>query len=174
VARDAARLQAAVEALRGEGLRAEALPFDLADEAAVRGAVDQVMERHGRIDHLINNAGIARDGLLLRMKTADWKAVLDTNLNGMFYLTRGALPAMVKARYGRIVNLTSVVAQSGNPGQTNYCASKAGIIGFTRARRCARRCRPASRSPDWACRRMWRGECASWSAKTRPTSPGRC
>ena len=133
LARDAARLQAAVEGLRSEGLRAEALPVDLADEAAVRDAVEQVLERHSRVDHLINNAGIARDGLLLRMKTADWKAVLDTNLNGMFYLTRGVLPAMVRARYGRIVNLTSVVAQSGNPGQTNYCASKAGIIGFTRA-----------------------------------------
>ncbi len=133
VARDPDRLRAAVEALRREGLNAEAFPFDLTDEAAVCSGVEQIVGRFGRIDYLINNAGITRDGLLLRMKTADWAAVLDTNLNGLFFLTRAVLPGMVRARFGRIVNLSSVVAQCGNPGQTNYCASKAAIEGFTRA-----------------------------------------
>jgi 3-oxoacyl-[acyl-carrier protein] reductase len=133
VARDPERLRSAVEALRAEGLRAEPLVLDITDEEAVRRAVEEVHKRHGRVDHLVNNAGIARDALLMRMKTEDWRAVLDTNLGGMFHLTRAVVPLMLRARYGRIVNLTSVVAQSGNPGQTNYCASKAGIIGFTRS-----------------------------------------
>jgi 3-oxoacyl-[acyl-carrier protein] reductase len=133
VARDAERLQSAVSALRGEGLRAEAAPCDLADEEAVRRLVDDTARRLGRIDHLINNAGIARDALLLRMKTDDWRAVLRTNVEAMFFLCRAVVPLMLRVRYGRIVNMTSVVAQSGNPGQTNYCASKAAIIGFTRS-----------------------------------------
>jgi 3-oxoacyl-[acyl-carrier protein] reductase len=133
VARDAARLERAVEGLRGEGLRAESAPCDLADEDAVRRLVEETAHRLGRIDHLINNAGIARDALLLRMKTADWRAVLQTNVEGMFFLSRAVVPLMLRARYGRIVNMTSVVAHSGNPGQTNYCASKAAIIGFTRS-----------------------------------------
>jgi 3-oxoacyl-[acyl-carrier protein] reductase len=133
VARDRERLESAVEGLRREGARAEAVCVNLTEEAAVRSAVEAALERHGRVDHLINNAGVARDALLVRMKTADWKAVLETNLDGMFYLTRAVLPSMLRARYGRIVNLTSVVAQCGNPGQTNYCASKAAIVGFTHA-----------------------------------------
>jgi 3-oxoacyl-[acyl-carrier protein] reductase len=133
VARDAARLEGAVAGLRGEGLKAEVAPCDLTDEDAVRRLVEETSRRLGRIDHLINNAGIARDALLLRMKTSDWRAVLQTNVEGMFFLSRAVVPLMLRSRFGRIVNMTSVVAQSGNPGQTNYCASKAAIIGFTRS-----------------------------------------
>jgi 3-oxoacyl-[acyl-carrier protein] reductase len=133
VARNPEALDAAVASLRKDGHAAEALPLDIADEEAVREGVEQILGRHGRIDHLVNNAGITRDALLLRMKTDDWKAVLETNLNGLFFLTRSVLPAMVRARAGRIVNLGSVVAHSGNPGQSNYCASKAAIEGFTRS-----------------------------------------
>ncbi|MEE9229811.1 MAG: 3-oxoacyl-[acyl-carrier-protein] reductase [Acidobacteriota bacterium] len=133
VARNAERLEEAVASLRKDGLTAEALPLDIRDEDAVRSGVEQTLARHTRIDHLINNAGITRDGLLLRMKTEDWKTVLETNLTGMFFLTRAVLSAMVRARSGRIVNLSSVVARSGNPGQSNYCASKAAIEGFTRS-----------------------------------------
>lgn len=133
VARNPERLEEAVASLCKDGLTAEALPLDIGEEDAVRSGVEQTLARHSRIDHLINNAGITRDGLLLRMKTDDWKAVLETNLNGMFFLTRAVLSAMVRARSGRIVNLSSVVARSGNPGQSNYCASKAAIEGFTRS-----------------------------------------
>ncbi len=133
VARDPERLERAVQGLRGEGLRAEGVAADLSDEEAARGAMEEIGRRHGRVDHLVNNAGIARDALLLRMKSADWQAVLDTNLNGMFFATRALLPLMLKARYGRIVNMSSVVAFSGNPGQANYCASKAAVVGFTRS-----------------------------------------
>jgi 3-oxoacyl-[acyl-carrier protein] reductase len=95
--------------------------------------VDQTLATWGKIDILVNNAGITKDNLAMRMKTAEWEAVLKTNLDGTFYCTRAVLPAMVRQRWGRIINIASVVAQTGNVGQANYIASKAGIIGLTKA-----------------------------------------
>src|SRR5207247_6906195 len=91
------------------------------------------LKAFGRVDHLVNNAGITCDGLLLRMKRADWDRVLTVNLTGAFEMTRAVLPAMVRARYGRIVNVSSVVGLMGNPGQANYCAAKDGLLGFTKS-----------------------------------------
>ena len=115
------------------GARAMAIQADVADAAAVDAMVKQVMEEFGRIDILVNNAGITRDGLLARMKEEDFDAVLATNLKGVFHCTKAVAKAMMKARYGRIVNLASVVGVMGNAGQANYAAAKAGIIGFTKS-----------------------------------------
>ena len=95
--------------------------------------VKAVLERGGGLQVLVNNAGITRDGLMLRMKTADWRSVIDLNLSGVFFCTRAVSRAMLKARQGRIINITSVVALMGNAGQANYCASKAGLLGLTRS-----------------------------------------
>jgi len=95
--------------------------------------IQAVLERSGRLDVLVNNAGITRDGLLLRMKTADWQAVIDLNLTGVFLCTLAVSRTMLKARRGRIINITSVVGLMGNPGQANYSAAKAGVVGFTRS-----------------------------------------
>ncbi len=122
-----------VRAIETAGGRAVAVAFDVADPAAVAAGVDAVVGRLGRLDVLVNNAGIAVDGLVLRYKDADWQRVIDTNLGGVFHCTKAALRAMVRARYGRIVNLTSVVAEMGNAGQAAYAAAKAGVIGFTRS-----------------------------------------
>jgi 3-oxoacyl-[acyl-carrier protein] reductase len=122
-----------VRAIEQAGGRAAAFGFDVASAEAVAAGVDAILERFGRLDVLVNNAGVAVDGLLLRYKEADWRRVLDTNLGGVFHCTKAALRSMVRARYGRIVNLTSVVAQMGNAGQAAYAAAKAGIIGFTRS-----------------------------------------
>src|SRR6185369_6946138 len=100
---------------------------------AVAAGVDAAVERFGRLDVLVNNAGVAVDGLVLRYKDADWQRVLGTNLTGVFLCTKAALRPMVRARYGRIVNVTSVVAQMGNAGQAAYAAAKAGVAGFTRS-----------------------------------------
>jgi 3-oxoacyl-[acyl-carrier protein] reductase len=132
----AARGEHAAEVAAGivaAGGRAEAIAMDVTDESAVAAAVAGIVERHGRIDVLVNNAGITRDQLLLRMKRDDWDAVIATNLTAAFTCTQAVLKPMIKQRYGRIVNLTSVVGQSGNAGQANYAASKAGMIGFTKA-----------------------------------------
>ena len=107
--------------------------LDVTDAERIKQVTAQVMEQFGRIDVLVNNAGIVRDGLLLRMKEEDWRRVLSTNLDGVFLVTKEVLPKMMKQRYGRIVNISSVVGQMGNPGQANYVASKAGVIGFTKA-----------------------------------------
>ncbi|AAR34977.1 3-oxoacyl-[acyl-carrier-protein] reductase [Geobacter sulfurreducens] len=115
------------------GRRALALAVDVADAAAVEALFASVVEAFGKVDILVNNAGITRDGLLLRMKDADWDAVLDVNLKGAFNCTREAAKLMTKARSGRIVNIGSVVGEMGNAGQVNYCASKAGMIGMTKA-----------------------------------------
>ena len=115
------------------GVRAELLPLDLGDPAALEGGVAEGIQRMGRLDHLVNNAGVTRDGLILRMKREDWDRVLAVNLTAAFVVTRACAPSMVRARYGRIVNISSVVGMMGNPGQANYCASKAGLIGFTLA-----------------------------------------
>ncbi len=133
----AARNRQALDRVASEcssrGVRAEVVPFDLAEPASVRPGVEKALGLFGRVDHLINNAGVTGDGLLLRMKREDWDRVVLVNLGGAFEVTRAALPAMVKAHYGRIVNISSVVALMGNPGQANYCAAKAGLIGFTKA-----------------------------------------
>ncbi len=107
--------------------------LDVTQAAAVEALLEDLENSHGSPTILVNNAGIARDGLLLRMAEADWDAIIDTNLKSVYRLSRGCLRAMMKARKGRIINISSVVAATGNPGQTNYAAAKAGIIGFTRA-----------------------------------------
>jgi 3-oxoacyl-[acyl-carrier protein] reductase len=99
----------------------------------VEAAFEALLRAHGRIDALVNNAGITRDGLLVRMKAEDWEQVLATNLTGVFHCTQAALKPMLKQRGGRIVNVTSVVGLAGNAGQANYAASKAGIVGFTKS-----------------------------------------
>lgn len=115
------------------GGRASAAPFDVGDAAAVRTAVQNIVDRAGRIDILVNNAGLAVDALLLRLKEEDWERGLRINLTGVFHCTKAVMRTMVRARYGRIVNLTSVVAEMGNAGQAAYAAAKAGVIGFTKA-----------------------------------------
>ncbi|MSO19881.1 MAG: 3-oxoacyl-[acyl-carrier-protein] reductase [Acidobacteria bacterium] len=112
---------------------AAAFELDVASEESIKKCFDQAEERCGPIDILINNAGITRDGLMLRMKRTDWDAVLNTNLTSMFLCIQQVLPGMIRRRQGRIINITSVVSQLGNPGQANYVASKAGINGLTRA-----------------------------------------
>jgi 3-oxoacyl-[acyl-carrier protein] reductase len=115
------------------GGRAEAVSLDVTEAGAAEPVVAAAVERYGRIDILVNNAGITRDQLLLRLKREDWDAVLATNLTAAFTLTQAVLKPMIRQRRGRIVSISSVVGQSGNPGQANYAASKAGLIGFTKA-----------------------------------------
>lgn len=110
-----------------------ALQADLADTAASAALVPAILARFGRLDALVNNAGITKDGLLLRMKEEDWDAVLDINLKSVFLVSKAALRLLLKSTQGRIVNVSSVVGVTGNPGQTNYAASKAGMIGFSKA-----------------------------------------
>lgn len=127
--------ESAVEAARELaylGVRAKAVKLDVSDSGDVEKAFAEIVGEFGRIDVLINNAGITRDGLLLRMKETDWDAVININLKGVFLCSKEAVKSMVKQRYGRIVNIASVVAFMGNPGQSNYGASKAGIIGLTK------------------------------------------
>lgn len=128
---------AAAEAVKAEiaalGRRAVLIRADVADTAACEAMVAETVEKLGRIDILVNNAGITRDGLLMRMKEEDWDAVLATNLKSVFNCTKAAVKYMMKARSGRIVNISSVVGAMGNAGQANYAAAKAGIIGFTKA-----------------------------------------
>ena len=127
------KCEAAADDIRALGRRGLAVRGDLADADEIVAAVRRVADELGRVTILVNNAAITRDGLMLRMKREDWDAVISTNLTGVFLLTQQVLPMMTKARYGRIINLTSVVAQAGNPGQVNYIAAKAGIIGLTKA-----------------------------------------
>jgi len=132
-ARDAARLAEGVGEIRAAGGEAEALELDVASRASVEAGVGGIVERHGRIDHLVANAGVTRDNLLLRMKDAEWQQVIETNLTGVFLCTQAVLKPMLKQRSGRIVTITSVVGLGGNAGQANYAASKAGIVGFTKS-----------------------------------------
>jgi 3-oxoacyl-[acyl-carrier protein] reductase len=125
--------QAVADEIRGSGGQAEPASVDVTDPASVEAAVAQAIGRFGRVDILVNNAGITRDQLMLRMKRDDWDAVLSTNLTAAFTTVQAVLKPMIKQRYGRIVNITSVVGQSGNAGQANYAASKAGLIGFSKA-----------------------------------------
>ena len=123
----------AVAQIQSAGGQASAYAADLADPAAPEAALDRVFTALGRLDILVNNSGIARDGLLLRMSDAQWEEVLNTNLRGAFLCCRAAARAMVRARYGRIVNVSSVVGLTGNAGQANYAAAKAGLLGLTKA-----------------------------------------
>jgi 3-oxoacyl-[acyl-carrier protein] reductase len=125
--------QAIAQALSDAGVRGRGAVLDVADEGAVERLVKDIAAAEGAITILVNNAGITRDNLLLRMKTADWNQVLDTNLTSVYRTSRACLRGMMKARTGRIINIGSVVGQMGNPGQGNYCASKAGMVGFTKA-----------------------------------------
>jgi len=133
VARRAEVLAEVIASLADSGVEAAAFPCDVADSSAVEETVHQVLERWGRIDALVNNAGISRDALLIRMKEEQWSQVLRTNLDGSYHFIRYVAPGMMKMRAGRIVNITSVIGQIGNAGQVNYAASKAGIIGLTLA-----------------------------------------
>ena len=124
---------AVVDEIKGSGGSAESLALDVTEDGAADRALGGLLERHGRIDILVNNAGIARDQLMLRLKREDWDAVLATNLTAAFALTQAALKPMIRQRRGRIISISSVVGQAGNAGQANYAASKAGLIGFTKA-----------------------------------------
>jgi len=132
-ARQVAKLEELVKEIEAAGGEALAVPLDVADPAQVKTAFAAVLAKFGKLDVLVNNAAITRDTLALRMKVEDWDAVLRTNLTGAYLCIQQAPGAMLKARYGRIVNITSVVAQTGNAGQANYVSSKAGLIGLTRA-----------------------------------------
>lgn len=132
LANDAAA-EETVRLIAVRGGTAAAVRFDVGDAEAVRHAVQNIVDQRGRIDILVNNAGLAVDALLLRLKTEDWERALRVNLTGVFHCTRAALRPMVRARYGRIVNLTSVVAEMGNAGQAAYGAAKAGVIGLTKS-----------------------------------------
>jgi 3-oxoacyl-[acyl-carrier protein] reductase len=116
-----------------KGGKAEAASVDVTDQAAVEAVVNGTVAKHGRIDILVNNAGIARDQLLMRMKRADWDAVIATNLTAAFSCSQAVLRPMIKQRGGRIITISSVVGQMGNAGQVNYAASKAGLVGFAKA-----------------------------------------
>ena len=122
-----------VAALKTRGLKAEALSVDVTDAAALESVPSGIIDRHGRLDIVVSNAGITRDQLLMRMKREDWDAVMATNLTAMFVLAQAAMRPMLKQRGGRIIAVSSVVGQMGNAGQTNYAASKAGLEGFVKA-----------------------------------------
>jgi 3-oxoacyl-[acyl-carrier protein] reductase len=119
--------------LRAANPTASAVNLDLASADSIKEAVGRVVKEHGRVDVLVNNGGITRDGLAVRMKAADWDAVLRTNLDGSFLCIQQVLSGMMRNRWGRIINITSVVGQAGSPGQVNYAASKAGLIGITKS-----------------------------------------
>jgi 3-oxoacyl-[acyl-carrier protein] reductase len=130
-ARNAAKLAEVAAEIEAAGGKAMPFEMDLASEDSIKAVTKAVMAQYGKIEILVNNGGITRDNLMLRMKLADWNAVLQTNLTGAFLLTQAATSSMLKARWGRIINISSVVGETGQAGQANYCASKAGLIGLT-------------------------------------------
>ncbi|HJE83806.1 3-oxoacyl-[acyl-carrier-protein] reductase [Megasphaera stantonii] len=130
---NAAAAEETLSLIKEQGGEAVAMQCDVADDAAVSDMINAVKEQFGSVDILVNNAGITRDGLLMRMKEGDWQAVLDTNLTGVFHCTKAVTKLMMKQRSGAIINITSVVGQTGNAGQANYAAAKAGMIGFTKS-----------------------------------------
>lgn len=140
-ARNAEALAQLVAEIQAAGGSAVAVAGDVSSAAAANELIEAGVQAFGRIDVLVNNAGITRDALLLRMKDEDWDEVLNINLKGAFLCTRAAAKVMSKQRFGRIINISSVVGEMGNPGQANYCASKAGLLGLTKsvARELARR-----------------------------------
>jgi len=129
---DTARCQETVERVQKVGRRAMALKANVGSWPDVKGMADQVLKAWGRTDILVNNAGVTRDSLLVRMREEDWNVVIQVNVTGTFYCTKAVLSTMSKQRYGRIVNMASVVGVMGNVGQANYAASKAAVIGFTK------------------------------------------
>jgi 3-oxoacyl-[acyl-carrier protein] reductase len=133
LSRNQNRAGEAVAALQAKGVTAQAFETNIADSASVDGAVKAALEAFGRVDVLVNNAGLTKDGVFMRMSDEQWDEVLNTNLAGAFRCCRACARGMMKARYGRIINISSVVGLIGNAGQANYAASKAGLIGFTKA-----------------------------------------
>jgi len=131
--RNLEKLNLVAEELRSTGRRILPIQVDITQAGNVRDAFSRVSIEFARLDILVNNAGVNQDGLLLRMKVEDWDAVLESNLKGVFLCTQEAIKIMLRQRYGRIINISSVVGQTGNPGQASYAASKAGIDGFTRS-----------------------------------------
>jgi len=132
-ARNEEKLTSVAKEIESKGGQAATFRMDVSNEADVKGAVKAVIERFGKIEILVNNAGVTKDTLLMRMKKEDWDSVIQTNLSGAFYTTQAVIGSMLKPRWGRIVNITSVFGQTGQAGQANYAASKAGLIGFTMA-----------------------------------------
>ena len=133
VSRTAENSEKVANEIRALGRKAWAIALDVADAAAVAAACDKISEEVPRIDILVNNAGVTRDGLLMRMSEEQWDTVLNTNLRGAFSVTKGFVRGFVKQRSGRIINIASVIGLIGNPGQANYAASKAGLIGFSKS-----------------------------------------
>jgi len=133
VARSADKLAETVQAIQDGGGQAEAFPCDVTSRESVEELIDKIADQWEKIDILVNNAGVTRDNLLPRMTDEEWDTVINTNLRGMFLFSRAASKFMMRARFGRIINISSVSGIMGNPGQTNYSASKAGMIGFTRS-----------------------------------------
>jgi len=133
VATKAELLEQVAKEIRGLGREALVLQVDVTKEEDVKKAVEAALDKLGRIDILVNNAGVTRDNLLMRMSGDEWDAVLDTNLKGAFHFTKAVTRTMLKQKSGRIINMSSVIGLMGNPGQANYAASKAGLIGFTKA-----------------------------------------
>jgi len=132
-ARNQEKLEAVAREVEALGARALPVVMDVTDEASIRAGIKQAAEHFGFVDVLVNNAGITRDQLALRIKREDWDAVLQTNLTSAFIASQAVLQGMVRRRWGRIINITSIVGQTGNPGQANYVASKAGLIGLTKS-----------------------------------------
>jgi 3-oxoacyl-[acyl-carrier protein] reductase len=132
-ARSVQNLEEVADSIRANGAEAFIVGMDVASRDSVSQAISKASKEFGRIDILVNNAGVTKDGLAVRMKPSDWEMVLQTNLSGAFYAIQQVLPAMMRERWGRIVNISSVVGETGNPGQANYVASKAGLIGLTKA-----------------------------------------
>ena len=132
-ARNATKLAEVAAEIQAAGGHATPFELDLASEESIKACTKAVIAHFGKVEILVNNGGITRDNLMLRMKLADWNAVLNTNLTGAFLLTQTVSSSMLKARWGRIINITSVVGESGQAGQANYAASKAGLIGLTKS-----------------------------------------
>jgi 3-oxoacyl-[acyl-carrier protein] reductase len=132
-ARNEEKLQALAQEITAKGGEAFVVKMDVADAEQIKAGFKALLERFGKLDILVNNAAITRDGLAMRMKLEDWEAVLRTNLTGAHLCTQQALSPMMKARAGRVINISSVVAHTGNPGQANYVAAKAGLIGLTKS-----------------------------------------
>ena len=132
-ARTVEKLHEVASGISGNGSETFVVEMDLANSDSISTAVAKAAKEFGRIDILVNNAGVTKDGLAVRMKKTDWEIVLNTNLSGSFFAIQQVLPGMMRERWGRIINITSVVGEMGNPGQANYVASKAGLIGLTKA-----------------------------------------
>ncbi len=133
VSQNPASCGSAADAIKADGGSAEACPVDVSDSSAVQEAAENLLKEHGTIDILVNNAGITRDMLLMRMKDEEWDAVIQTNLNSCFYWSRALLQTMARQRWGRVINISSVIGLMGNAGQANYAAAKAGIFGLTKS-----------------------------------------